>query len=364
MPRKNVDCDQCQKQIRGEEIAYFSDLENDLDFCSEEWFTPEECKKWLEVGLESKEFYLTTYLKKKDKNYPIEERGKIEEIHLTEPSLEGELDLGKRQKSLVLEIEIKKAMFSHGEVLDLTNCEQLDKIECHDNQLINLSLPKNCPNLTELDIRNNNLFGSDLSIFSPFANLEVLKIGTGVKEYKWKSEYEHFEPHKTLIKNRKKEVEQGTKQGICNHFYGSLEPLKNLSKLRELDIRNTDINSGWEYLPTSIEKINYSSEETWIDFGLSLNDCGFAVYLAKQGYTPQSSFNLEELKESYYNKKRSEVEKIYLNEADLEGELDLEDFTYRQGVKVLISTQVDETKLVFRNKPEGIKVIKTVQAQQ
>nr|CAG8443407.1 13415_t:CDS:10 [Entrophospora candida] len=384
MPRKNVDCDQCQKQIRGEEVSYFSDAEKDLDFCSENFknliaigLTPKDAdfaiflcddEQRLEdldsdkltelrkefnnkIGLEPNELDLAIYFKKRDKNYPIEEREKIEEIHLTEPSLEGELDL-------VLAIEIKRVMFSHGEALDLTNCEQLDKIECHDNQLINLSLPKSCPNLTELDIRNNILPSSDLSIFSSLTNLEVLKIGTGVKEYKRKSEHEHFEPHKILIKNRKKEVEQGTKKGICNRFYGSLEPLKNLSKLRELDIGNTDINSGWEYLPTSIEKIDYS---TWIDFGLSLNDCGFAVYLTKQGYTPQSSFNLEELKEKYYSKIRIEAKKIYLNEPSLEGELDLGDFTYEQGAKVLISTQVNETRLVFRNKPEGVKVIKTVQ---
>jgi len=47
-----------------------------------------------------------------------------------------------------------------------------------------------------------------------------------------------------------------------SYFSGSLEPLKNLTKLRELDISNTDIDSGLEYLPDSIKEIKcFSSQE-------------------------------------------------------------------------------------------------------
>ena len=38
-----------------------------------------------------------------------------------------------------------------------------------------------------------------------------------------------------------------------NNFYGSLEFLKNLSKLWRLDISDTDVSHGLEYLPESIE---------------------------------------------------------------------------------------------------------------
>jgi len=48
---------------------------------------------------------------------------------------------------------------------------------------------------------------------------------------------------------------------LYNHFSGSLEPLKNLTQLRLLDIGNTDIDSGLEYLPTSLESFNCSSDE-------------------------------------------------------------------------------------------------------
>jgi hypothetical protein len=54
--------------------------------------------------------------------------------------------------------------------------------------------------------------------------------------------------------------EENIKQGIHNRFYGSLEPLKNLTKLEELDISNTDINQGVEFLPDSITEIYYLAE--------------------------------------------------------------------------------------------------------
>jgi serine/threonine protein kinase len=66
--------------------------------------------------------------------------------------------------------------------------------------------------------------------------------------------------------------------------------------------------------------------------------------------------------------KRNEVSIIYLTEP-IEGELDLGDFTYeytyvyfnyfnrKKGVKVYISSQVDETKLVFKNLPKCGKII-------
>ncbi|CAG8648473.1 4974_t:CDS:2, partial [Ambispora leptoticha] len=51
-----------------------------------------------------------------------------------------------------------------------------------------------------------------------------------------------------------------------------------------------------------------------------------------------------------------QVEEIYLNEPNLEGELDLGDFTYEYGVKVYISPAADETKLIFKNLPEKAKI--------
>jgi hypothetical protein len=48
---------------------------------------------------------------------------------------------------------------------------------------------------------------------------------------------------------------------MLNKFHGSLKPLQNLSKLKKLDICNTDVESGLEYLPESLEEIYCSSKE-------------------------------------------------------------------------------------------------------
>jgi hypothetical protein len=45
-----------------------------------------------------------------------------------------------------------------------------------------------------------------------------------------------------------------------NNFFGSLKSLQKLTKLKRLDVSNTDISSGIEYLPNSLERINFSSE--------------------------------------------------------------------------------------------------------
>jgi Leucine-rich repeat (LRR) protein len=65
---------------------------------------------------------------------------------------------------------------------------------------------------------NNNNFKRDLSIFSKLINLKTLKIND-------------------------------------NPFFGSLKPLGNMKNLEELDISNTNIDSGLEYLPTGLKMI-------------------------------------------------------------------------------------------------------------
>ncbi|KLL04444.1 MAG: hypothetical protein MRERV_22c037 [Mycoplasmataceae bacterium RV_VA103A] len=117
--------------------------------------------------------------------------------------------------------------------LDLSDFKNLEKLECRYNYLAQIIYPANPKKIISLIIRNNNINPSDLSIFSQFSNLERLEIGNENK-------------------NR-------INQGIYNRFHGSLEPLKDL-KLRFLGISNTDIDSGWEYLPDSLEEIAYDIE--------------------------------------------------------------------------------------------------------
>ncbi|MEG7978377.1 MAG: hypothetical protein NY202_00155 [Mollicutes bacterium UO1] len=82
-------------------------------------------------------------------------------------------------------------------------------------------------------ICDNNFSRQDLSVFSEFINLIDIDLGTNNKQ---------------LID-----------RGIYNRFYGSLEHLKNLKKLANLDIRSTDIDNGLEYLPKNVKKIHCDS---------------------------------------------------------------------------------------------------------
>lgn len=58
---------------------------------------------------------------------------------------------------------------------------------------------------------------------------------------------------------------------------------------------------------------------------------------------------------------KEQVEELYLNEYDLKGELDLSKFILLE--KIFISYFLDESKINFKNKQEGIEIIKCVKAQ-
>jgi len=96
---------------------------------------------------------------------------------------------------------------------------KLKEVDCNDNYLENFDYSTlNPKKLTLLNVTANNLSAQDLSVFSRFVNLESLWIGN--------------------------DNEKHQQENIYNKFYGSLEPLKNLTKLRNLHISNTDIDSG------------------------------------------------------------------------------------------------------------------------
>jgi len=82
--------------------------------------------------------------------------------------------------------------------------------------------------LKKLYLYNNNFLKSELTLFNRFKNLEELVITSNY-------------------------LNQNYKEGIANRFMGSLNLLKDLTKLRRLDIENTDIREGLEYLPDRVE---------------------------------------------------------------------------------------------------------------
>ncbi|CAG8817993.1 27681_t:CDS:2, partial [Gigaspora margarita] len=216
--RLNVYCDQCEKYIGNESLAYFSDAEKDLDFCSED----------------------------------------LKELNISKKNLEGELTLN-----------------------DFTNLESLD---CSHNRLTSL----------DLNISNNNLSLQELVVFSQFINLIGLHVGNSSPE--------------------------NINKGVYNRFSGSLAPLQDLNKLYSLNISNTDLNNGIEYLPESLsgfnkageEKVLYSTKERsncklreiepqLASIGLTVNDYEFADYLQREkNLSPQEAKEyLEGLRDEY-----------------------------------------------------------------
>jgi len=121
--------------------------------------------------------------------------------------------------------------------LVINNCPKIEFISCCGNFLTDLDFLSvlNSEKITNLHLKNNNISERDLSCFSRFVNLTTLLIGNSDKSK--------------------------IQKGIFNRFTGSLEFLKDLTELKRLDIRNTDIDSGLEYLPNSVKEFHCSTDE-------------------------------------------------------------------------------------------------------
>src|SRR5690606_2545992 len=106
-------------------------------------------------------------------------------------------------------------------VLQLYFPNHLEYINVNSNRLCDFKYNYLNPiTLKKLCLSNNNLSENNISIFSHLINLRILSIGK-------------FDSH-----DRKKQI---------NKFCGSLESLKNLTRLKDLDVKNININQGLEY---------------------------------------------------------------------------------------------------------------------
>ncbi|CAG8574511.1 7512_t:CDS:1 [Funneliformis caledonium] len=114
--------------------------------------------------------------------------------------------------------------------LDVSGCPKLAYLNANHNRLCRISV--NSESLEYLNLLDNNFPEQDLTFFSGFVNLKELHIGN--------------------IDDREGDV--------YNRFHGSLEPLKGLTKLESLNINNTDIDSGLEYLPNSVKILQCLAE--------------------------------------------------------------------------------------------------------
>jgi hypothetical protein len=144
----------------------------------------------------------------------------IKEINIEDKNLKGELDLTEF-------VQLKKLNCSNNHLifLDLRDCSNLESLDAKDNKIERINLPSNKKKLRTIILSSNNLTDRDLRLFSEYINLEKLYIGSKYKE---------------------------DTPDVYNHIDGSLKWLRRLTKLEYLNIENTDIDSGLEYLPDSI----------------------------------------------------------------------------------------------------------------
>lgn len=168
-----------------------------------------------------------------DHNYPKKERESITKLQLNKKELEGTLEISSFRN-------LRELNLSENRITSLTlnDCPNLELIDGGFNQLTEVSLfvdnkirslwfpanllsdlPKNINQLTlEVLGLRDNLFQSNLNIFSNFVNLRKLYIGQ-------------------------------------NNFVGSLSFLAELTKLEEIHLFHTEIDSGLEFLPDEIKRI-------------------------------------------------------------------------------------------------------------
>jgi len=145
MPRKNVDCDQCSKKIRGEELAWFSDIEKDLDLCSK------ECKLAWEKRSAKK--YLDNHFPKTKRAYVKELRIPGTDKPITE-KLTGSLDLSDFVRLMVLDCQ------DHHITELIINSPHLTDLNCCKNKISSLK-SLNCPQLKTLIFHHNPIADVD-----------------------------------------------------------------------------------------------------------------------------------------------------------------------------------------------------------
>lgn len=255
-----------------------------------------------------------------DKNYPNEEyinedgdkinkRSEISEIRLTEPSLEGELDLRdftydglwgvkvyispqvneykltfknlpimaeiipviaqryidyyyptqeERKKITKLDIREKKLT---GE-LDLSDFINLKELICFRNNLTSLNL-SNCSQLEEINCFDNLL--TNIALPTNPINLKRLKLSYNnfpTQDLFFLEKATNLEDLELGHGSSDGSLRRKISQGIYNRFTGSLDYLSGMEKLWYLDIRDTDINElDLDKLPRSLKCIRHSTEE-------------------------------------------------------------------------------------------------------
>jgi len=188
-----------------------------------------------------------------DKNYPLMVRRNVKEIkvNLLFRKLEGQFKLEEFAN-------LEKLYCSGNELtrIEIINCQKLKKIDCGNNQITSFVIT-NCPNLVKLYLNNNYLTNLNFLTNLNAEKLESLNLSSNNFRGQELASFDCFVNLKRLLigNSQSKEIVQG----VYNRFKDSLEPLKNLNKLEWLDISDTDLDSGLEYLPDSVNSLHCST---------------------------------------------------------------------------------------------------------
>ncbi|RHZ36552.1 hypothetical protein [endosymbiont GvMRE of Glomus versiforme] len=344
------------EELRNLYLSPWNEIDKDFEKYDyrQQWeehnFTSEKTKEWIQVGIMKDEPDFVFYLIQQgytpdtvDKNllrnkiwldwkYPSEIKKGIKELDISKEKLTGSLNFNDFVN--LEKLDCSSNGFFNGtlncltydgiDTLDISNCEKLVELNCSANfSLSNLSLPKKGEKLAKItnscsDCGGTSNFLNDLSIFSHLENLEELDLGYNLL------------------------------------FAGSLEPLKNLTKLKHLDIYKTDIDSGLEYLSDSLEYFdckNTKLEEIWeLSWDQGDNNSRIRRWkteLPKKQIAARLIFNFWKAKKKYQQLKEDFQTRRQTIEITTQTELTSQNITQTQQQLTLLQqeqTQLQEAK--------------------
>jgi len=209
-----------------------------------------------------------------NKNYPPVIRKEITELNSSYKKLEGNLNLTGFTNLERLDCSHNRLTF-----IDINNCKQLKEIKCGTNRLTGLDL-SGISQLRELYFDNNCIGSLDNSKFS---NSKLIKLNISNNSFSAQE--------LTFLDNL---VDLKVLDLSSNKFFGSLEPLKHLTKLEELNISNTDIDNGLEYLPDSLRFFKCSTDQRpeakVSKLYEQLLTCGWSLKFWKEDYLGSNDF--------------------------------------------------------------------------
>jgi len=155
---------------------------------------------------------------------------------------------------------LEKIDFSNNKdltTIELINLPSLKHFKVNNCQINNITITA-CPNLTYFNIGNNLLTKTDfLSDLNPkkLTHLSIHSNNFSKQKLDFLSQFTNLE---------ELYLDNSNEENFClrtyNHFYGSLRPLQNLTKLKWLSLAKTDIDNGLEYLPISVRKIGLKKD--------------------------------------------------------------------------------------------------------